>query len=96
MASVVITIKVMPTGPDKDLGKIEEYCKKEIVNFVDEKHKEDEIRVEIEEIGFGIKALKFTFVYDEAVGASDKLEEALSSHEDIESVEAVDVRRAIG
>ena len=96
MASVVVTIKVMPAGPDKDLGKIEELAKEKIRGFVDEKHKEDEIRVEQESIGFGLKAVKLTFVYDEGIGTSDKLEEELAQNEDIESVEAVDVRRAIG
>ena len=68
----------------------------DITVYRDEKHKEDEIRVEQEPIGFGLKAVKLTFVYDEGMGTSDKLEQELAENEDIESVETVDVRRAIG
>lgn len=96
MASVVVTLKIMPAGPDKELDKIKAFADERIREFMDEKHKDSEIRAEEEPIGFGLKALKLTFVYEESMGTTDELEEKLAENEDIESVEAVDVRRAIG
>lgn len=92
MADVIVTLKVMPSGPDKDLEKIKEDSKKLIQEFTGE----GEVKIEEEPIGFGLKALKLTFVYDESKGATDALEQKIGEHEDVESVETVDVRRAIG
>lgn len=96
MADVIVTLKVMPSGPDKDFEKMQKDIKEMVDAFVDEKHKGGEIRVEEEPIGFGLKALKFTFVYEESNGTTDSLEEDIQKHEDVESVETVDCRRALG
>ena len=96
MASVVVTLKIMPKSPEVDLEKIYIEASKKIRDFIDEKHKNDEIRKEIEPIGFGLKALKLLFVMNESLGTTDKLEESIKQLEDVESVEAVDVRRAVG
>ncbi len=96
MASVVVTLKIMPTGPEVDLDNIYNESIKQIKSFVDQKHKEGEIRKEIEPIGFGLKALKILFIMDESIGSTDKLEEKIKQVKDVESVETVDVRRAIG
>ncbi len=96
MASVVVTIKIMPTGVDTDLDKLFTAVETKVRAFVDDKHKTGEVRKEIEPIGFGLKALKVTFVYDENLGGSDKLEEDIRKLTGVESAEAVDVRRAIG
>jgi elongation factor 1-beta len=96
MASVVVTLKIMPSGPDANLDAIYSEAVKHIKNFVDVKHKEGEFRKEIEPIGFGLKALKILFVMDENIGTTDKLEEQIKKIKDVESVEAVDVRRAVG
>jgi elongation factor 1-beta len=86
----------MPTGPDANLDKIYEAASKHIREFVDQKHKDGEIRKEIEPIGFGLKALKLLFVMDESLGSTEKLEEKIKALPDVESAEATDVRRAIG
>lgn len=96
MALVVVTLKIMPKSPETDLDKVYEEASKHVRDFVDEKHKDGEIRKEIEPIGFGLKALKILFVMDESIGTTDKLEENIKQSEDVESVEATDVRRAIG
>lgn len=96
MASVVVTIKIMPTGTETDLDKLFKEVETKIRAFVDDKHKTGEVRKEIEPIGYGLKALKVTFVYDEQLGGSDKLEEDIRKLTGVESAEAVDVRRAIG
>ncbi len=96
MASVIVTLRIMPKGPDVDLDKVYDAACKNIREFVDQKHKEGEIRKEIEPIGFGLKALKLLFVMDESLGSTEKLEEKIKTLPDVESVEATDVRRAIG
>lgn len=96
MGNVVVTLKVMPASPDADSTAIQQRVKELIRSFVDEKHKDAEIRVEEEPIGFGIKAHKFTFAYDESMGSTETLEENINKEENIESVETIDVRRAIG
>ncbi len=96
MASVVVTLKIMPTGPDVNLDNIYSDAVKKINDFIDVKHKDGEMRKEIEPIGFGLKALKILFVMDESIGSTDKLEEKIKQIKDVESVEAVDVRRAVG
>ncbi len=96
MASVVVTLRIMPKGPEVNLDKVYDEACKHVREFVDQKHKEGEIRKEIEPIGFGLKALKLLFVMDEALGATDKLEDKIKALPDVESVEAIDVRRAVG
>lgn len=96
MASVIVTLKIMPSSPEADLDKIYEESVKRIKEFVDEKHKDGEFRKEIEPIGFGLKALKILFVMNEDIGSTDKLEEQIKQMEEVESVEAIDVRRAVG
>lgn len=92
MAMVVITLKIMPESPDIDFGKIEAQAKAKITAF---SHSKD-IRASQEPIAFGLKALKITFVSDESKGSTDALEEQIKTIEGVNSVEAVDVRRAIG
>ena len=96
MASVVVTLKVMATSPETDLDEVFTHAEKCVRAFVDAKHKDGEVRKGIEPIGFGLKALKMIFVMDESLGGTDKLEENIKKVSGVESVEATDVRRAIG
>ena len=96
MASVIVTLRIMPKGPDVNLDTVYDAAGKHIRDFVDQKHKDGEIRKEIEPIGFGLSALKMLFVMDESLGSTEKLEEKIKTLPDVESVEAIDVRRAIG
>ena len=92
MARVVATIKIMPQSPDIDLSSIEEKARKKIKSFSGN----GEMRAEQEPIAFGLKALKITFVMDESKGSPDALEEDLRSIDGVNSVETIDVRRAVG
>ena len=91
MAQVVITLKIMPSSPQIDLGKIEQKAKAKIVDF----SQNYEMKSEQEPIAFGLKALKITFVMDESKGSTDSLEENIKKINGVNSVEAIDVRRAI-
>ncbi len=91
MADVIVTLKIMPTSPEANLDKIKEEAGRIITEFGGEVGKTEE-----ELIAFGIKALKIIFVIDEKKGSTDPIEEEISRIENVNSVEAVDVRRAIG
>ena len=92
MASVVITLRIMPQNPNVELSKIEAEAKKEIVDFCHSK----EFKTQIEPIAFGLKALNILFVMDESKGSTEALEKKISEIDGVESVEVTDVRRAIG
>ena len=92
MANVIITIKIMPDSPDANLGRIEQQAIKEIKDFVGS----TEIKRELEPVAFGLNALKIIFVMDENLGSTEELENNISRIENVNSVEVVDVRRAIG
>ncbi len=92
MANSILTIKVMPTSPDVNLEELEVRVKQAIVNYAGE----GETKTEIEPVAFGLKALKIIFVVDEANGGTDNLEKEISDMEGVNSIEVVDVRRALG
>ena len=90
MAEIIITFKIMPEGLDVDLKKLERDVSQIIKRYGDIG------KVEIEEIAFGLRALKFIIVVDENKGGTDIIEDNLRNVEGVNSVEVVDVRRAIG
>lgn len=92
MASVVVSLRIMPSDIGIDLSKIESEVKHEIVKFCNSK----EFKTSIQPIAFGLKALNIIFVMDESKGSTESLENRISQIEGIESVEVTDVRRAIG
>lgn len=91
MATIVVTIKIMPESPDVDLKKIEDSATELIKRFGG-----DVGKVEIEPVAFGLKAINLFFVMDEKKGGTDVLEDRISTLDGVESVEVTDVRRAIG
>ena len=92
MASVVVTLRIMPNDISADLSKIEAHAKKEIVHFCNSQ----EFKTSVEPIAFGLKALNVIFVMDESKGSTEELEKKISHIHGVESVEVTDVRRAIG
>ena len=92
MARVVVTLRIMPQNIDTDLMHLESQAKKEIINFCNSQ----EFRTTVQPIAFGLKALEIIFVMDESKGSTEALEKKISQIDGVESVEATDVRRAIG
>ncbi len=92
MTSVIITIRVMPESPDVNLDRLQTNVLNEVKNFAGD----TEFKKEIEPVAFGLKALKITFVCDENNSNLDELENNIRKIEDVNSVEVIDVRRAIG
>ena len=92
MAKVIVTLKIMPGSPDSDLDAIEKQAKRFIAEFAGE----GETRTQITPIAFGLKEIRILFVMDEKIGTTDPLEQKISDMDDVNSVEVVDVRRALG
>jgi elongation factor 1-beta len=91
MASVVITLRIMPESVETDLKGIEENAKIFVSEYGGEVGK-----VEEKPVAFGLKALEMIFVSNEDIGSTDKLESNIASIPGVNSVEVTDVRRAIG
>ena len=91
MAQVIITVKLMPVDVDVDLSKLEKSASKEIEKFGGKIG-----RVTQEPIAFGLNALMISFFSDESKSNLDPLEESLRNVTDVESVDIVEVRRALG
>ena len=91
MAEVAVKLKVLPETTDTDLSVLKESCTKEIEAFGGEVHK-----VEEQPIAFGLVALEFTFIMDEAKGSTEPLEEKLANIEGVRSAETSDVRMMFG
>lgn len=90
MADVIVTLKVMPESVDVNLNNLETKVKEVIKKFGG-----DVGKVEVEEVAFGLKAVKLLFVLDENKGIDD-LEKGVNSLDEVRSAEVSDVRRAIG
>lgn len=91
MAQVIITVKLMPTDIEVDLSELEKSASKEIEKFGGKIG-----RVTQEPIAFGLKALMISFFSDESKSNLDPLEDLLRNLENVESVDIVEVRRALG
>lgn len=92
MAQAIITIKVMPTGPDVDMDVLATQVCEKISAFTEG----GDMKHVIEPLAFGLNSLKVTFVSDEEKGSVDVLEEDINAMEQVNSAEVTDVRRAIG
>jgi elongation factor 1-beta len=91
MARVVITLKIMPEGPDVNLEDLE----KKALESIKKDLGDVETKVEKEPIGFGLNALKVMFVMDEDKGSADPIADKIKGIEGVNSSEVVDARRAI-
>lgn len=91
MAEVIVTIKIMPKSPDVNLKQIEVKAKEKISSFGGDFGKAEEIPV-----AFGLKSLNLTIIMDESKGDTEVLEKEIGEIDGVNSVETIDVRRAIG
>ena len=92
MARIVITLRVMPENITTDLVALEKTC----LNVIKKSYSTSEFKTAVEPIAFGIKAINIMFVADENSGSTESLEKEIRAIEGVESVEVIDVRRAIG
>ena len=92
MASVIVTLKIMPESPETDLDTIEKTAFEKIKAFAGE----GDTKKEVIPIAFGIKSLNLTFVMNEDLGSPEELEKDIAAMDGVNSVETTDVRRTIG
>ncbi len=90
MGLAVVKMKIMPISPEVNLDEIKEKAEK-IINDADAKG----TKTEIEPVAFGLNSLIIMFGWDEEKNLDD-LEKSLKEIENVNSVEMIDMRRAIG
>lgn len=90
MGNTIVKIKMMPSSPEVNLGKIESDAKKLL-----EENDAKGIGFEQEPIAFGLKAVYASFMWPEEKEL-EELEEKFRKIENVQSSEVVDMRRAIG
>jgi elongation factor 1-beta len=82
MGSVAVIMRVMPESPEVDLEQLKTALKQKLPGIQDMK---------IEPIGFGLKAIKFAAIINDAGGETDALETSLSSIPGVERAEIIEV-----
>lgn len=91
MAKVIVTMEIMPEGPDTDLEAIKQKAKDKIaekqgiINSIEERP-----------VAFGLKAVIIVFAVDEKQGSPDPIAEWLETQEGITSAQITMVSRALG
>jgi len=91
MTNIIVTLKIMPKSPSSDLGQAQGKIVHLIKEFGGEVGKVEQVPV-----AFGLESLNIIFVMDENIGSTEELEKQVARHPEVNSVEVIDVRRAIG
>ena len=91
MATVIVTMKIMPSDPSSDLEQIRHKAEHEIASFGGKVGK-----VNIEPVAFGLRSVNIIFAMDESKGSTEELETKVAGIQHVNSVDIIDVRRAIG
>lgn len=85
MSRVIITFRVMPTGTEIDLNKLEQEIKTKI----------NPQRIEREPIAFGLVALNVTVLIEDKEGLLEATESKLREISDVSEVEVTEITRSI-
>jgi len=106
MADVIITLKVMAESPEVDMEKLEKEVLQKLIKYAYEKDvdmdtvmkekEEQHVKVEVEPVAFGLKALKVTFAMDESRGGTEPFENELKQLESVRDCEVIGITRAMG
>ncbi len=91
MATVIVTLKIMPSSPEENLDSIKSAASAMIAEFGGTIGK-----VNIEPVAFGLKAVVFMFAMAESIGSTEELEARIAAVQGVNSVQVTDVRRAVG
>ena len=90
MGTAVVKIKVMPVSPEVDLESMKEEVKSKIEGMGGKG-----CNIEEEEVAFGLKAIITFFAWPEEIEL-ESLEQTLQEIKDVNSVQIIDIRRAVG
>ena len=91
MATVIVTMKIMPSSPEEDLDSIAKAASGLIKDFGGTVGKTD-----FEPIAFGLKAIVLMFAMSESLGDTEEVEKKIAELSGVNSVQVTDVRRAVG
>ncbi len=91
MATVVVTLKIMPDSPEANLDELSSKATEMISDFGGSVGKKI-----IEPVAFGLKAVILMFTMPEEKGSTEELETQVSKIKNVSSVQVTDVRRAVG
>ncbi len=91
MATVVVTLKIMPDSSDVDLDEISSAATGLVSRFGGSVGKKI-----IEPVAFGLNAVILMFTMPEEKGSTEELETQVSKLKNVSSVQVTDVRRAVG
>lgn len=94
MGVAIVTLTIRPKDTDSDLEAIKERVTTMTREFT--RKPDVETKSSIEDLAFGLKELKFTFVMNESLGGPDPLAEKIKALDAVESCDVTDVRRALG
>ncbi|WXG42930.1 MAG: elongation factor 1-beta [Promethearchaeati archaeon SRVP18_Atabeyarchaeia-1] len=81
MANVLAIIKVMPESAETNIQKLQSAISKKLPPKVSIK------KAEIEEVAFGIKALKLSLMLPDETGGTDSVEEAIRNVKGVSDVQ---------
>ena len=90
MALVAVQFRVMPKSPEVDMNKLQTAIEKRLEEIGGIFNK-----AETQEVAFGLKCLVFIIGWKEE-NDPDLIETELGKVKDVQSIEVIDVRRAIG
>ena len=90
MGTTIVKIKIMPQNPETDLEKIKIEAERIISENSGEVGKTEE-----QPIAFGLRALILTFQLDENTEL-EPIEKKLEEIPEVNSVQVIDMRRALG
>ena len=91
MATIIVTLMIMPDSPEANLKAIQEAAKKAIVEFGGQMAREEFVP-----IAFGLTAVQLMFTMNEDKGSTESLEDQIKEINEVQSVEVTDVRRTLG
>jgi elongation factor 1-beta len=82
MGSVAVIMRVMPESPEVDLDQLKKALKAKLPGIQD---------MQIESIGFGLKAIKLAAVINDCGGETDAIEMSLNEIAGVERAEIIEV-----
>jgi elongation factor 1-beta len=82
MGSVAVIMKVMPESPEVNLEQLKKALREKLPGIQDIKE---------EPIGFGLKAIKFVAIVNDAGGETDALETSIGAIPGVERAEIIEV-----
>ena len=82
MGSVAVIMRVMPESPEVDLEQLKKALKQKLPGIQD---------IREEPIGFGLKAIKFVAIVNDAGGETDAIEKSLNDIPGVERAEIIEV-----